>query len=407
LTIADYAEPCSVTLPSLLCIGLTAFADDQGLAFGIQITDPASGRSVDLSERARRRVTADGTSVARCTGMRRVIVLAGLTLAINPGLFAGADRSPCAAYGRADAVFIGEAGPPVRRQVPPDLGWRGSRWVLVSPVTVERGFRGVPSPAVVFIVPNGMEYLSPGERYLVYGHRYAGPDIFATNESDGTKRVADATDDLEFLDVIAANTPGATISGVLELDASDSTHIGRDVSPMANIALRLTAGEHHFESRTTVDGHFHITGLPSGTYTAVADLPGDLILSNDPSPMADVLAGGCASLRLRAVPNGHIQGMVRRGGSQLAVTGSVWLLPAELKLGETDRYSQYVEVDRQGRFVFERVRPGAYLLEFSDLDALASYYPGTPDRQAATVIVVQRSGTQDVGEFRVPSLPRH
>ena len=59
-----------------------------------------------------------------------------------------------------------------------------------------------------------LTYLVPGQRYLVYGRHYDGPDMFMSAETYGTKPLDQAAKDLEFLNVIAANASGATIDGV-------------------------------------------------------------------------------------------------------------------------------------------------------------------------------------------------
>ena len=323
-------------------------------------------------------------------------------------LLADSELSPCEAYSAADAVFIGEAGSPVRRTVTLPDGQVAAHAIL-SPVAVERAFRGVSTP-VVFLMPAGIEtYLTPGERYLVYGRHYADPDTFMSAEAYGTKLVDHAIQDLEFLGGIAANAPGGTISGVLELDESDSAHIGRDVEPLPNITVWLSAKDLKVSTRTAAGGYFQMPGLPSGIYTADAELPEDLVMTANPPTITRVRSGGCATLRLQAVPNGHIRGVIRReDGAPTGLRGVV-LLPGDLKSGELDHYSQSVLPDSEGRFAFDGVRPGTYLLGYPSVNEdgvrlPAVYYPGTLDRSAATVIVIGRNGTQDVGEFRIPRL---
>ena len=104
--------------------------------------------------------------------------------------------------------------------------------------------------------------------------------------------------------------------------------------------------------------------------------------------------------------------MIRTWDGKPAAGGRVSLLPAELKAGERDRYFQTVPADREGHFAFDGVRPGRYLVgrlatsTMTDRNRTtripAVYYPGTPDRDAAMVIVMHRSGQQDVDEFRIP-----
>ena len=165
---------------------------------------------------------------------------AALTLLLVVRLPAAPELSPCDAYGRTEAVFIGEAGSSIRRafNLPDGQVTQGT----FSPVTVERAFRGV-STSVVFIQPAGIErYLTPGERYLVYGRQYVGRDMFMLTDAYGTKPLGQAANDLEFLEAVTGNISGAAISGYVELDESDSAHIGTEVSPLTSVPVRLIAG---------------------------------------------------------------------------------------------------------------------------------------------------------------------
>jgi hypothetical protein len=211
--------------------------------------------------------------------------------------------------------------------------------------------------------------------------------MFMTASAYGTKLASAADHDLEFLDVIAATASGATISGVLELDESDAAHIGRDISPLANIALRFSTGDFVTTVLSSADGHFSLTGLPPGAYKVGAQLPDDLILSDNRGPGTAVLKGGCASMRLRVVPNGSIRGFVT---DTICIGRSgVDLMPADLG-GRADRYSLGAEC----RAFHSGVRPGRYARSQASSALLSEYRTGWRR------LVLGRSERQDVGEFR-------
>jgi hypothetical protein len=336
-------------------------------------------------------------------GVRQATLAAFLILAINQTSRAVADLTPCEAFGAADGVFIGEAGPLVDRPVEQANGEQVT--VTFAPVLVERPFRGVSTPVVY--VTAGNSFLTAGRRYLVYGRTYAGSDMFISDPAYGTKPVTDAGRDLEFLDLVAANADGAAISGVLELDESDHAQIGKDVSPLSNIALRLSTANSVRTITTSADGRFAISGMASGEYQIDVRLPSDLALANNAPTSVRALTRGCASVRIHAVPNGRIRGVVTTLDGRSPVLARIALISAHL-VNQGDAYSQEVSPDKYGRVEFTGVRPGRYLLGRLGFNRGGNriptvYYPGTLDRAAAFVVAVDRYGFQDVGEFRLPA----
>src|SRR5690348_1475292 len=100
--------------------------------------------------------------------MLRAFVCLVVSLMASEGL--AGQQSPCEAFGAARAVFIGRAEAPVLRTVVFDDGLRTT--LKLSPLLVERAFRGVAGD-VMYVTPAGIEtYLTPGEDYLIYGRYY-------------------------------------------------------------------------------------------------------------------------------------------------------------------------------------------------------------------------------------------
>src|SRR5262245_40380248 len=238
-----------------------------------------------------------------------------------------AELSPCEAFGAARAVFIGQAGEPV---VAPVTFADGLQTTLkLSPVTIERRFRGVVGETM-YIMPAGIEtYLTAGERYLVYGRDYGFRNIVMSTTMYGTKLLRDATRDLEFLETLDANASGGTINGVLEFDASEAAHIGRDLTPLAGIPVRLASSTFTATTYSADDGQFVFYRVPPGVYRAEPLLPGDLAVTDNPPPTAMLTsAGGCAAIGVHAVPNGRISGFFK-GGDDIG-SERIALMPADL-----------------------------------------------------------------------------
>src|SRR5919201_2268267 len=114
--------------------------------------------------------------------------------------------SACEAYGKADAVFVGEAGAPARRVV-------SGTETMVTPITIEHAYRGVSAP-VAFVMAAGSDAtLVTGQHYLVYAQRGVEPGTFVFNAAGGAKELPAADDDVRFLEAMAAASKGGTING--------------------------------------------------------------------------------------------------------------------------------------------------------------------------------------------------
>ena len=102
---------------------------------------------------------------------------------------------PCESFSESVAVFVGVAGAPVMRwvQLPDHPALR----MKLSPITVERTYRGVTA-SVMYLMPLGVErYGTPGQRYIVYGREYHPPDIVMASPGIGAKEIGAATSDLD------------------------------------------------------------------------------------------------------------------------------------------------------------------------------------------------------------------
>ena len=333
-----------------------------------------------------------------------------LVTALSAPLLAAPPLSPCEALGAADAVLVGEIEPKtVRRVLEQELG--SPFEMAFSPVRVIRAFHGVSTPRVYF-VRAGLEHLVAGQPYLIYGRSYLeGTDMFMSSDAYGTRRIEDASADLAFLDIATTQPLGASITGLLQVDESSSPNLNPAFTPLGDVEVRLTSNQRVVATtRTEIDGVFFFAGLPAATYVASAALPPDLALSDDPPPQLRLQNRGCGSLRLRVVPNGHIRGVMRTLDGRPASFQNVSLLDAELKPGEPDAYSQSVQTDRDGRYAFERVRPGQYIVarlryRTDDIALPTMYFPGVSTRDSATHIVVGRSAEVLLDDFQLPPEP--
>ncbi len=342
----------------------------------------------------------------------RVLAVAALGVTLVTSAVGATDSpTPCEAYGGADAVFVGTAQAPVRRWIrQPD---HPPFTMKVSPVLVEHFYRGVTTH-IVYLTSAGVEfYLTPGQRYLVYGRRYAEPDVFMTSPMYGLKDADQAAEHFRFLE---AASSGATISGTLKLHDLTAPH---DVpgSPLEGIKIRVEGEDDRTETTTAVDGSFIVAGLRAGHYTIQPELPENLAVSDRVAQQASVKDGGCATKTLRAYINGRVRGRILAPDKRPLAGASVDLIPMDVAPDETGHVKGMgsVSADDNGAFEFNGRPPGRYLLGFSlyngpNADGRPyprTYYPGTDDIAQAVPVEIGRGVVSDGYEFEVgPELSR-
>src|SRR5688572_23533652 len=131
---------------------------------------------------------------------------------------------PCDAFAEASAVFIGqvmEGSEKVKREDKTD----GSASYVAGLVrfTVEEAFKGRVGAEVSISVLTGLEYscgplygLVQGQKYVVYA--YGDLAKLSTGVCTRTSRLANATEDLQFLRNLPAEGTGGRLSGRLWAD---------------------------------------------------------------------------------------------------------------------------------------------------------------------------------------------
>jgi hypothetical protein len=169
-----------------------------------------------------------------------------------------------------------------RETIYPDLGE-----LLVTPITVERTFRGTQTATNFVVLPKGAK-VEPGRLYLVYAENDRFPfyqNLYTVDLSP--KEVSRAHRELQVLDEASSSELGM-VTGVLdEEDPSDANRL----TPLFGITLRLT-GEGYAENVVTdADGAFIATNVPPGIVTVAPLLAGRFRVST-----VRVIAGGCAAI---------------------------------------------------------------------------------------------------------------
>jgi hypothetical protein len=343
------------------------------------------------------------------TARAPAICLAAILL---PSMAAGQSDVPCESYSQSGAVFVGTAGPVVKRTVelPTPIEMK------LTPVEVEQAYLGVTTP-VMYITPLGVEtYATPGRKYLVYGRSYHPPDIVMASPNFNMKEIEKAADDVAFLESLTPGSTGGAISGTVELQ--ERVYGGRTSKPrgpLASVTVRIFNERYAADAITDDQGRFIATGLPAGTYELTPQLPDGLVVLDSTSRISTLLRdGGCASVKIEAVFNGRVRGVLR-GPDGRPLQTHVDLIPMDVDPEPQTGHimgTGSVDTNDKGEFEFTGRPPGRYYLGVSLYNAPnphgpsypRTYYPGTTDRAAAVPVIIEQGRASQSFDFSVPTI---
>jgi len=360
--------------------------------------------------------------------MRRI---AGLTLLIGAFLDARvADacsclpaQSACAAYWQADAMF---AGTVVDIQPAP----AGAPERLAVRFTVDQPGRGtVGDSAVIYATPqdgiNCGYTFRVGERYVVRAHSATGGSL-TTSMCSGTRRAAEAPEDIAFLTQVTSPPRGGRVFGqVRRVENPSLAPEDFDRGPVPGARLHLFGDVASREATTAADGIYDFDDLPFGEYRLSFTPPPGVGLPGPPLPPDERVSPGpwvvtvknpseCVERQFR------VQSIAQVTGRLLAPDGS----PAAdqrvdlVAVSQADRVAQTIPhvsawTDADGRYTFAFIAPGQYFVGISlanppsatRIDRRA-YYPGVSALEDATIVTVSEPGARvELQPFRLPAQP--
>lgn len=341
------------------------------------------------------------------------ICLAAILL---PSMAAGQSDAPCESYSQSGAVFIGTAGAVAKRIV--QLPNHPPIEMKLTPVEVEQAYLGVTTP-VMYITPLGVEtYATPGRKYLVYGRSYNPPDIVMASPNFNMKEIDEkAADDLAFLESLTPGSTGGVVTGTVELkERVYGVSTSKTRGPLASVTVRIFNDTYAADAITDAQGRFIAPGLPAGTYELTPQLPEGLVVFDSTSPIYTVLRdGGCASVKIGAVFNGLVRGVLRGPDGRPLQSTTVDLMPMDVEpephTGQIMGTGS-VSTNGRGEFEFTGRPPGRYYLGVSLYNAPnphgpsypRTYYPGTTNRAAAVPVIIEQGRASQVFDFSVPTI---
>ena len=339
--------------------------------------------------------------------MKRVlIVIATLCVfSIPTTVFACscATGDPPREFNRAKAVFIGRmlGGTEFLKD-------QGGKPLLIEAgkvrFAVEEVFKGVVEDQATISIASsvgtscGPYGLQRGARYVVYA--YASQRDEKTLYSGVCTRTMTtdskyAKEDLEFLRNLPPPGVGGNIRGRIwaDLRAGGAT-------PLPDVRVNIRgAGEQLISVYTDKEGNFEVKQLKAGKYKVEPDFPPSYT-SERKSAEVKVDDRGTADVGFEAYIDGKVSGRVvdKEGNSFNSIF---------LKMVGGDKTVYGHSDGEDGRFVVEGAPPGEYVLyvELQNADYRKKkpyYYPGTFEREKATVIRVGLEEKVEGLEFLLP-----
>ena len=203
---------------------------------------------------------------------------------------------PCQGYFQVDAVFAGAVTVISEIDGPPDLPYP-RRLVRFA---VERGFRGVDAATAEAVTGMGggdCGYpFKTGERYLVYAYRNQEGRL-ATGICSRTRPLAEADEDLAFIQGLRTAPSGARVSGTIrywERDLATTISLSDGEASWRQVAGGITTDQQGRFSFAVYEG---LSYIARASYN-IPDDPGHrqaqgttppVVISADPAPLRVVL----------------------------------------------------------------------------------------------------------------------
>ena len=323
--------------------------------------------------------------------------------------------TPCQAFGRSTAVFVGTVTD--IRSRPHTAGEEPDWGPLKVTFSVSEAFSGVEG--VEAQVSTGMGggdcgySFVKGVSYIVYAYRMRGGDgkRLGTGICTRTQLAFGATEDLAFLRGLVRKPGGVTVSGRVERQQREPGEGGANANVgVEGMRVTVAGAGGEQEAVTDAQGRYSLTGLPPGEHEVTLHLP-ETMTAYEPMRRVTVADRGCATASFFVTDNGRIAGRVLDATGNPVPRVNVVVVDAEGKNPEF-KYGSHKSTDEEGLFQFTGLPPGRYLLGVhiagfpqpdDPTNAYArTYYPGVARREEAEVLELKAGEELKGRDLRLP-----
>ena len=280
---------------------------------------------------------------------------------------------------------------------------------------IDEAFRGVKGETTdIFDHGTSCDYgFKLGEQYFVYGTRDPKDGKIYVSSCSPTKTLGGAADDLAYARGQMRNEPTPSIIGLVTRETRARADQYRKNNALEGIRVVASSAGATAEAYTDGNGIFRFFGLTAGNYDVRAMTPADLRRLYGPEVFnLKVTDQRCTGGQFTVTSLSSITGRVLNSeGAPLktrlnlvAIDASgAEMISAE---GSIEAYS-----DEKGKYKFDWLAPGAYLIAMNgrnqpgthDPPYPRSYLPGVVPRQQAAIISVVEGQEVTVPDFQLPS----
>ncbi|MGE0655443.1 MAG: carboxypeptidase regulatory-like domain-containing protein [Pyrinomonadaceae bacterium] len=245
------------------------------------------------------------------------------------------------------------------------------------------------------------------EHYLVYAYKGENGTL-STGICSPTKRLVEASDDLEYIQGLTRAKPvGSLFGGVWEYKPRRSTDEWRPQPPMSGIPLTLAGKAGRYATVTDSEGRYRIPDILPGEYLLNLTAPEGYAAPAEAK--VTIREKGCSVMDFTLARETSVSGRILDAGGEPVTQLLVDLVPIEEIEQQYQKDRQTAQLDDNGRFSFRGIPPGRYYLgiglgRWSVVKHAfpKTYYPGTQNRSAAAVVVVAEGQIQKDIDFQMP-----
>jgi hypothetical protein len=343
-------------------------------------------------------------------------------------------QTACQSYASANVVFVAkvidskiEVRDLKHSEDPREVPFKAK--FQISRLQIKESFIGIESEIEIEIETDNYSScsfsLAKDVEYLVFGDKDPKSGKFTTSFCSGTKPIADAKEELDYLRSVK-NAMGMSVKGSVVYSPKGDYLYGERI-PKNNFNTLLKLGvttislvnsEQQFQTQIQSDGTYKFENIPKGKYQLKPLLPTSLFSLESYHPdiakefgiedqsLIELTGRGCQIEDFTIVNNGRVSGKVIDANGKPVADISVNLVPVSTnrRILKTEDACYDIglclNTDESGKFSFNGIPEGHYLIGTrldgyvgaDSIDAAypTTYFPNSKTRNTAKIITVRK-----------------